>query len=311
MGSNDQVAESAPSFTAVNGHASTSPPGTSKINGDSHRDDVQDSDSRPSRPASAAQSHVPSPATLYHSPMAHPQSNQAPGREGVEESRVHQSNLPSRTGSQPSRNGDTSPLKRKRSNSPDHSNSNGATYGNHNPPPSPEATRCYNMDHERPSKPQNEAVLAPYHSGPSQPGPRDHREQYPRQEYVSPPRSYQQPDRHHYDYHSDPHAAAHAAAQQPRPYLSEAQLADALRRENGNYDQGTMGGRESFVSPDQDDQGHGPYDGEYGTPRSTASQMELDRKRRKRVFSNRTKTGCMTCRRRKKKCDEQHPECKF
>lgn len=29
--------------------------------------------------------------------------------------------------------------------------------------------------------------------------------------------------------------------------------------------------------------------------------------KRKRVFSNRTKTGCMTCRRRKKKCDEQHP----
>lgn len=31
--------------------------------------------------------------------------------------------------------------------------------------------------------------------------------------------------------------------------------------------------------------------------------------KRKRVFSNRTKTGCMTCRRRKKKCDEQHPTC--
>lgn len=33
--------------------------------------------------------------------------------------------------------------------------------------------------------------------------------------------------------------------------------------------------------------------------------------KRKRVFSNRTKTGCMTCRRRKKKCDEQHPACRF
>ncbi|OKL60733.1 hypothetical protein UA08_04371 [Talaromyces atroroseus] len=31
--------------------------------------------------------------------------------------------------------------------------------------------------------------------------------------------------------------------------------------------------------------------------------------KRKRVFSNRTKTGCLTCRRRKKKCDEQHPAC--
>ena len=39
--------------------------------------------------------------------------------------------------------------------------------------------------------------------------------------------------------------------------------------------------------------------------------LEHDRKKRKRVFSNRTKTGCMTCRKRKKKCDEAHPECKL
>ena len=32
--------------------------------------------------------------------------------------------------------------------------------------------------------------------------------------------------------------------------------------------------------------------------------------KRKRVFSNRTKTGCLTCRRRKKKCDEGQPQCK-
>jgi hypothetical protein len=39
-------------------------------------------------------------------------------------------------------------------------------------------------------------------------------------------------------------------------------------------------------------------------------QMNPDHKKRKRNFSNRTKTGCMTCRRRKKKCDETRPECK-
>jgi hypothetical protein len=32
---------------------------------------------------------------------------------------------------------------------------------------------------------------------------------------------------------------------------------------------------------------------------------------RKRAFSHRTKTGCMTCRRRKKNCDEARPECKW
>jgi hypothetical protein len=34
-------------------------------------------------------------------------------------------------------------------------------------------------------------------------------------------------------------------------------------------------------------------------------------KRRKRVFSRRTKTGCMTCRARKKKCDETRPYCEL
>jgi hypothetical protein len=29
----------------------------------------------------------------------------------------------------------------------------------------------------------------------------------------------------------------------------------------------------------------------------------------KQNFSNRTKTGCQTCRKRKKKCDEAKPEC--
>lgn len=45
--------------------------------------------------------------------------------------------------------------------------------------------------------------------------------------------------------------------------------------------------------------------GNDGSPLSN----QADPKRRKRVFSNRTKTGCITCRRRKKKCDEGKPEC--
>ncbi|KAF8474814.1 trimeric LpxA-like protein [Kalaharituber pfeilii] len=36
---------------------------------------------------------------------------------------------------------------------------------------------------------------------------------------------------------------------------------------------------------------------------------DRERKIRKRQFANRTKTGCITCRRRKKKCDEGKPEC--
>ncbi|EMC97736.1 hypothetical protein BAUCODRAFT_122162 [Baudoinia panamericana UAMH 10762] len=39
------------------------------------------------------------------------------------------------------------------------------------------------------------------------------------------------------------------------------------------------------------------------------NEQDYDAKRRKRNFSNRTKTGCHTCRRRKKKCDEAKPTC--
>jgi hypothetical protein len=45
--------------------------------------------------------------------------------------------------------------------------------------------------------------------------------------------------------------------------------------------------------------------------RDPVTGVQVDQKRRKRVFSNRTKTGCITCRRRKKKCDEGKPECKL
>ncbi|KAF2710637.1 hypothetical protein K504DRAFT_431399 [Pleomassaria siparia CBS 279.74] len=42
----------------------------------------------------------------------------------------------------------------------------------------------------------------------------------------------------------------------------------------------------------------------------TRAGVQVDpKKARKRQFANRTKTGCGTCRRRKKKCDEAKPEC--
>jgi hypothetical protein len=43
--------------------------------------------------------------------------------------------------------------------------------------------------------------------------------------------------------------------------------------------------------------------------RSMGAVQHLDAKKRKRQFANRTKTGCGTCRKRKKKCDEAKPEC--
>ncbi|KAK7612742.1 hypothetical protein BKA81DRAFT_171504 [Phyllosticta paracitricarpa] len=47
-----------------------------------------------------------------------------------------------------------------------------------------------------------------------------------------------------------------------------------------------------------------------GITEITKAGVQIDpQKKRKRNFSNRTKTGCQTCRRRKKKCDETKPIC--
>ena len=107
-----------------------------------------------------------------------------------------------------------------------------------------------------------------------------------------------------YDQH-----APHTRAYYSHPSGSDEQeqrLAETLRRENEESHERR---RESFASQDADDQRQ--HYGDYGHPRSSGVQVDADRKRRKRVFSNRTKTGCMTCRKRKKKCDELHPECEF
>ncbi|EPE10034.1 nodulation protein l [Ophiostoma piceae UAMH 11346] len=64
-------------------------------------------------------------------------------------------------------------------------------------------------------------------------------------------------------------------------------------------------------TPDEEDR-HAGYSATPFSPsqqRKAGSAQQSDPKRRKRNFSNRTKTGCLTCRKRKKKCDETKPEC--
>ncbi|KAI1270131.1 hypothetical protein F5Y18DRAFT_414011 [Xylariaceae sp. FL1019] len=63
----------------------------------------------------------------------------------------------------------------------------------------------------------------------------------------------------------------------------------------------------SATSPDGDE-GSILY-GAYSPDQSRDPVIHSDPKKRKRNFSNRTKTGCLTCRKRKKKCDETKPEC--
>jgi hypothetical protein len=89
---------------------------------------------------------------------------------------------------------------------------------------------------------------------------------------------------------------------------SDEHLSEVLQRETQSIDAQQRDYQHG--SPDDDDRSSNHYGG-YGTDGRREMSVQSDPKKRKRNFSNRTKTGCMTCRRRKKKCDETKPECKY
>jgi hypothetical protein len=97
------------------------------------------------------------------------------------------------------------------------------------------------------------------------------------------------------------------ARYQPGQISSDEHLSEVLQRETQSID--AQQREYQHGSPDDDDRSSNHYSG-YGNDRREMS-VQSDPKKRKRNFSNRTKTGCMTCRRRKKKCDETKPECKY
>ena len=325
----DQFAESGPSFTAVNGTTPPAPPVKIKPSHEAHRDTSDEANGRPTRPTNEqgrARSPAPSrpvqptshqerrPSPAQHSSIDRPDSvptsvppstanpNSALRQDSNEEPKTHYASSNSRTpSSQQSKTATTSPQKRKRSYSEDYDNMNSnTTYHSHALPNSPERPRAYGTEN---GQTRDHVTASPPHTYPPP----------PEQSQPHPPDLYPRPDRHQmtrneYDQRVDPNIASIAPAP-PRPYYSEARMAEELQRENRSYD--AMGSRDNFASPEDDDDQHTQQYGDYGTNRSSQSGIDMDRKRRKRVFSNRTKTGCMTCRRRKKKCDEQHPECKY
>ncbi|KAJ5808933.1 hypothetical protein N7474_010202 [Penicillium riverlandense] len=99
----------------------------------------------------------------------------------------------------------------------------------------------------------------------------------------------------------------HQAQRAQQIDASEAQLVDALQRENHGPESSQRSVSTSHSLPGSTPSVPPAPSNVYPPERSTASSQVAPK--RKRVFSNRTKTGCMTCRRRKKKCDEQHPAC--
>ncbi|KAI6784422.1 maltose O-acetyltransferase-like protein [Emericellopsis cladophorae] len=91
----------------------------------------------------------------------------------------------------------------------------------------------------------------------------------------------------------------------PGPRQGDDHLGDALRR---THEQSEMGDYPN-TSPEADEASHSYYSGQYSQDSRQDPMLQHDPKKRKRNFSNRTKTGCLTCRKRKKKCDETKPEC--
>lgn len=348
---NDHLAEPRSSFTAVNGGTSPVPPAKPKPDHEPQKEAPEVTTHRPilpnnqheppqspalprqDRPANgpepprqerrlspapaAAQpqapthSQGPAPGPVYAHPLDRPPSTASQRTEASSGARAQYPNH-SRTPSNQQPNGIMSPQvqKRKRSFDEEHPRhpeyDHQTVYPMHGPPPSPGGQRMHSMDNgaprERPAYSPRQTYPPPPETYPPPPPDAYHG---PPQMRESPPDIYPRPERHQhvrndYDHPVDPSIAPG----QPRPYYSDQQMADSLRQHNRSYD--SMPPRDTYGTPEDDDE-HGQY-GDYGASRSSA---DLDRKRRKRVFSNRTKTGCMTCRRRKKKCDEQHPECKL
>jgi len=98
----------------------------------------------------------------------------------------------------------------------------------------------------------------------------------------------------------------HARQYHPPSHINtDQQIGEVLQRASQSMD-AQRHHEYDHGSPD-DDRSANPYS--YGHDQREMS-VQSDPKKRKRNFSNRTKTGCMTCRKRKKKCDETHPECK-
>lgn len=210
-----------------------------------------------------------------------------------------------------------SPQQGKRKRSPDGDYERRAEYENQGHtaypmpnglPQSPRGPRRHDLENGHP----RDVQYSPRQTYPPPPG------SYPpppQETYAAPPRMRDSPPdmygrherhpmaRHDYDQPVDPSIAPQGARQPYYQDPQDAHMASELQRVNRGYDSMS---REQYGSPEDDDDPHGQY--EYGGSRNS---QDLDRKRRKRVFSNRTKTGCMTCRRRKKKCDEQHPECQY
>ncbi|KAL8859529.1 MAG: hypothetical protein Q9178_003928 [Gyalolechia marmorata] len=309
----ETVNEGRPSFTAVNGSNSPAPPNRQK---EQLKESKEEGNRTPRASIQAERPKSPVPMAPGHEKESVQQERRpSPPQEAAEDRPPpnythphdlhHSQNNHSHTpNGQPLTTTNNGAPKRKRSYPDEYDQPNSSTYHNHGLPLSPQRPRMYPQENGN-GRERDHGTPDTY----GRPDRVDAPELYPRQERSPPPaENYPQPERHslvrnEYDNRVEGNIAP------GRPYYSEARMAEALQRENNSYEPMPMH-ESQFGSPDDDDENqHGQQYGDYGGTPRTQAQRDLDRTRRKRVFSNRTKTGCMTCRRRKKKCDELHPEC--
>lgn len=114
------------------------------------------------------------------------------------------------------------------------------------------------------------------------------------------------PTQHHSRAERNGHDSQQTSATSPRGQ-TEDQIGETLRRAAGQMDHSDY----TNTSPDAEDRSAAAHGSPYGSEQRQDSLLHHDPKKRKRNFSNRTKTGCLTCRKRKKKCDESKPECEL
>jgi len=300
----DQATETSPSrFTAVNGRESTT--SASHANGKAtERSHIEEREPRDE----PSDSQMPAERLSVSTQRDDWAKNSTNGDGG--HTYVSGGRHPQPPNNYSSSSTSTSPHKRKRSDSEERQTSSATSYHSHSMPKSPDQRR---PEHEPGTIQGIEETDAPLqrqshyrHGSPNNDDNRPIRSKYPPLESEN-----QEHSQSAKGWYSQETQSAGQPYSTQRTDPSDIHLAETLRGESRLYEQQSQRGGGTDSPEDDDEQGTPQPYAEYGTGNTPLSGVEAERKRRKRVFSNRTKTGCMTCRRRKKKCDEQHPECEF
>ncbi|KAG4029543.1 hypothetical protein MFRU_015g00830 [Monilinia fructicola] len=289
----DKQAESPTArFTAVNGRNQTETPPSTNGNGNSNGVNASGVLRRGSDERSNGQPRISPPG---HERLTITTTQDQGWPSSTNGERTHLPDRQMNTSQDPSHYSDEISHKRKRSGSMDQSSSSANSYHNHGLPNSTKAT---------PTTATTESDgIRDETSGRAKSQPQvDSRETYTADSQYRPFMSANDSARdvtpndmwnsRQYPQHSQIDSDEHLGEVLQRA----SQNIDAQQQHE--YDRRTLSG---------DDRSADPYS-EYSQERRELS-AQSDLKKRKRNFSNRTKTGCMTCRRRKKKCDESRPEC--